>query len=75
MAFAGTSPYAPSFFSGFSFTKVRNAFARGLTRMQVARMNGVLAQMSTDQLHQIGITRSEIADYAEMLILRGASKS
>ena len=78
MAYASTS----------SFTETRNgsdavsgvfarffaAFGRGVNAMQVARMNSVLHGMDNTQLNQIGITRSEIADYAEMLMLRDNKK-
>jgi uncharacterized protein YjiS (DUF1127 family) len=74
MAYVSTSTPTTSLFGGFSFANVRRAFSRGLTRMQTARMISVLAQMSDTQLHQIGITRGEITDYAEMLIINSAAK-
>jgi len=74
MAYVSTSTPTQSLFGGFSFARVRNAISRTITAMQVARMHSVMNQMSAEQLRQIGITRSEVADYAEMLIL-GSSKS
>jgi uncharacterized protein YjiS (DUF1127 family) len=69
MAFANTTIPTQSIFSGFSFAGIRRAFARGLRAAQIARMNEVMREMSVEQLREIGITRSEIADYAEMLII------
>lgn len=70
MAYVNTTVPAQSIFNGFSFAGIRKAFARGLRAAQVARMKAVLRDMSAEQLRGIGITRSEITDYAEMLILR-----
>ena len=69
MAFVNTNIPAQSVFNGFSFAGIRRAFARGLRTAQVSRMNSIMGQMSVEQLREIGITRSEIADYAEMLII------
>lgn len=48
-------------------------FGRGakstLTTLQTARMMSVLSDMSDQQLAQIGISRSDIPEYAERLIL------
>ena len=69
MAFVNTNIPVQSISHGFSFAGIRRVFARGLRRAQVAHMNSVMREMSVEQLQAIGITRSEIADYAEMLII------
>jgi len=56
------------------FGRIFAAMGRGITTMQIARMNGVLNSMTDLQLREIGITRREVGDYAEMLILAGVKK-
>jgi len=56
------------------FARIAASFSRGLTQMQIARMSGVLSAMTNAQLAAIGITRGEIYDYAEMLIIGSAKK-
>ena len=75
MAFisAPTSSSVPVF-GGFSFARIRAALGRAFLRSQIARMTSVLNTMSNAQLHEIGITRGEIADYAEMIMLPSARK-
>jgi uncharacterized protein YjiS (DUF1127 family) len=48
--------------------RFRNAIGVYLHAVQVARMNGVIANLSDVQLEQVGITRAEIPRYAERLI-------
>jgi len=59
--------------SGF-FGLLASKIGRGITAMQIARMRSVVGSMSNDQLRQIGITRGEVYDYAEMLILSETKK-
>ena len=66
MAYANTTTDAP--IAGFSLGSVFAAIGRGVTRMQVARMTGVLTSMSDVQLEQVGVNRNEISAHAEMLI-------
>lgn len=70
MAFANTTISARSIFNVASFDGIRRALGRGLHAVQVARMNTVLREMSAVQLREIGITQSEITDYADMLMLQ-----
>lgn len=49
--------------------RFRNIAASVLRTLQIARMTSVLAKMSDVDLAQIGISRSEIRQYAERLIL------
>lgn len=74
MAFASTSDYSTSQKSGFSAAGFFSKLNGILTTLQVARMSSVLASMPDEQLRQIGITRNEIVDYAEKLILNKAPK-
>lgn len=43
------------------------AAGKALRKMQVAKMNSVMHQMTDEQLRRIGITRREIADYVDCL--------
>lgn len=48
---------------------VRKAMDQIVLSMQMARMIGVLSQMSDRELQQIGITRQQIPAHAEKLVL------
>lgn len=76
MAFisAPTSSFLAPAIGGVSFARLRTAFRRAFLRAQIGRMTSVLSMLPDAQLHNIGITRSEIADYAEMLMLPSAQK-
>ncbi len=39
-----------------------------MVQVQIARMHGVLAEMSDNELDQIGVRRSELRQYAERLV-------
>lgn len=49
--------------------KVKAAASSGLRTLQMARMMSVLSEMTDHQLHEIGISRADIPDYAKKLIL------
>jgi len=42
--------------------------ARGVTQMQISRMQSVLNSMSDDQLERAGIKRNQIPQHAEALV-------
>lgn len=50
------------------FAKFRSAAGGVLKALQDARMMSTLAQMSDAQLNNIGISRSDIPDYAKKLM-------
>lgn len=48
--------------------KVAGSVARGVSNLQEAQMNAVLKNMTDEQLNDIDVKRSEIAQHAEKLV-------
>ncbi|UWR34341.1 hypothetical protein K3759_04395 [Sulfitobacter sp. W027] len=53
---------------GTAAGKVGNMLARGVTQMQISRMQSVLNGMSDEQLERAGIERNQIPQHAEALV-------
>ncbi|MEM5543416.1 hypothetical protein WNY61_11775 [Sulfitobacter sp. AS92] len=53
---------------GSAAGKVGNLLARGVTQMQISRMQSVLNNMTDDQLERAGIKRNQIPQHAEALV-------
>ncbi|EDQ05069.1 hypothetical protein DSM14862_00877 [Sulfitobacter indolifex] len=61
-----TAPVVGAF--GTAAGKVGSLLARGVTQMQISRMQSVLNSMSDDQLERAGIKRNQIPQHAEALV-------
>ncbi|MEQ5826110.1 hypothetical protein J3456_01935 [Sulfitobacter sp. NFXS29] len=53
---------------GTAAGKVGSLLARGVTQMQISRMQSVLNGMSDDQLERAGIDRNQIPQHAQALV-------
>ena len=53
---------------GTAAGKVGNLLARGVTQMQISRMQAVLNSMSDAQLERAGIDRNQIPQHAQALV-------
>ena len=53
---------------GTAAGKVGNLLARGVTQMQISRMQAVLNSMSDAQLERAGIDRDQIPQHAQALV-------
>ncbi len=70
-ALAVSATEVSSVFFGASrgfFHKVDVVLRAGLRTVQTARMMSALAQMSDEQLSQIGITRADIPNYTDKIM-------
>ena len=53
---------------GTAASKVGTLLARGVTQMQISRMQAVLNSMSDAQLERAGIDRNQIPQHAQALV-------